>query len=70
MRKFGLVLLCGGALLFFFCSTQMSDLPPVPDGTSLGDYFQYEAGKYDLGRYAAAMIGLIGAVLTLFPQGR
>jgi hypothetical protein len=70
VRKFGLVLLCSGALLFFFCSTQMSDLPAVPDGTGLGDYFQYEAGKYELGRYAAAMMGLIGAILALFPQGR
>ena len=70
MRKFGLMLLCAGALLFFFCSTQMSDLPPVPDGTSLGDYMQHEAGKYDLGRYAAAIVGMIGAVLMFFPQGR
>jgi hypothetical protein len=70
VRTFGLVLLCGGALLFFVCSTQMSDLPPVPDGTSLGDYFQYEAGRYELGRYGAAMMGLIGAILALFPKGR
>ena len=70
MRNFGIVLLCGGALLFFFCTTQLSDLPAVPDGTGLGDYFQYEAGKYELARYAAAMMGLIGAVFALFPKGR
>jgi len=70
VRNFGIILLCGGALLFFFCTTQMADLPAVPDGASLVDYFQYEAGRYELGRYAAAMLGLIGAILAMFPKGR
>jgi hypothetical protein len=29
-----------------------------------------EAGKLELGRYAAAMAGFIGLLLAFFPQGR
>lgn len=70
MRNFGLVVFCVGALLFFFCHTQMSGLGPIPPDTPLGDYFQYESGKWELGRYASAVAALIGLLLGFFPKGR
>jgi hypothetical protein len=70
MRTVGLVLMAIGVLGFLYCSSQLSALGPVPAGVELGDYMQYEAGKMELGRYAAAIIGFIGLLLAFFPQGR
>jgi hypothetical protein len=70
MRTLGLVMVAAGILGFLYCSSQLSGLPPIPDGVELGEYMQYEAGKLELGRYVAAMGGFIGVLLTFFPQGR
>ncbi|HEY7510378.1 MAG TPA: hypothetical protein VIG50_08995 [Vicinamibacteria bacterium] len=70
MRTIGLVLLAGGVLGFLYCSSQLSGLQPVPAGVELGDYMNYEAGKLELARYAAALFGFIGLLLAFFPQGR
>lgn len=69
MRSLGLILLLAGVLFFFYCSTQMSSLEPVPEGTALGRYLEYEAGKWELARYGAAILALIGAILSFFPKG-
>ena len=70
MRTFGLVLLAAGVLGFLYCSSQLSALDPVPAGVELGEYMRYEAGKMELGRYAAAIGAFIGLLLAFFPQGR
>ena len=70
MRTLGLVMLALGVLGFLYCSSQLSGLPPIPEGVELSDYMQYESGKLELGRYVAAMAGFIGALLAFFPQGR
>jgi hypothetical protein len=70
MRTFGVVLLVGGLLAFFYCSTRMSGLAPVPAEVALGDYLQYETGKWELARYGSAMAALIGVLMSLFPKGR
>jgi hypothetical protein len=59
-----------GLVGFFYCSSQLSGLPPVPEGTALGDYVRYESGKFELGRYLALCAGLVGLLLSLFPKGR
>jgi hypothetical protein len=70
MRTLGIVLLGAGFFGFLYCSTQLSGMEPVPAGVGLSDYLQYEAGKLELMRYAAAMSGFIGLLLTFFPKGR
>jgi hypothetical protein len=70
MRTIGLVLLAAGVLGFLYCQSQLSALDPMPAGVELGDYMRYEAGKLELGRYAAAIAGFIGLLLAFFPQGR
>jgi hypothetical protein len=70
MRTLGGLLLLIGAVGFFYCSSQLSELPPVPDGTSLGDYVRYESGKFELGRYVGMCAALVGILLALFPKGR
>ena len=70
MRNFGFLLLALGVIGFLYCSSQLADLPAVPPGVELGDYMNYEAGKLELARYAAALTGFIGLLLAFFPQGR
>ena len=70
MRNVGLILLFAGVLGFFYCSSRLSGLPAVPADVALGDYLRYEAGKFELGRYAAAMAAGLGVLLALFPKGR
>jgi hypothetical protein len=70
MRTIGLVLLAVGVLGFLYCSSRLSALDPVPAGIELGEYMRYEAGKMELGRYAAAIFGFIGLLLAFFPKGR
>jgi len=70
VRNTGLVLLAGGLLAFFYCASRLSGLEPVPDGVAVGDYVRYDAGKWELGRYAAAIVALIGILMSFFPKGR
>jgi hypothetical protein len=70
MRNLGLILLAGGFLAFFYCTTRLSGLEPVPDGVAVSEYLRYDAGVWELGRYAAAVAGLIGLLMSFFPKGR
>jgi len=70
VRTLGVVLLAGGLFGFFYCSTRLSGLDPLPAGLAVGDYLKYEAGRWELARYGTALAALIGAVLSLFPSGR
>jgi hypothetical protein len=70
MRRSGLILLFGGILAFLYCTSRLSELPPVPAGVELGDYLRYEAGKWELARYVSAGLAGLGFLLALFPKGR
>ena len=70
MRSSGLILLFGGILAFLYCTSRLSELPPVPGEVELGDYLRYEAGKWELGRFLSAGLAGIGFLLSLFPKGR
>lgn len=70
MRTIGAVLVLAGIVGFFYCSSQLSDMPAIPEGTSLGTYLEYDAGKFELGRYLSLVAGLIGVILAMFPKGR
>jgi hypothetical protein len=70
MRNWGVILLLGGIIAFFYCTSRLSSLAPVPEAVELGDYLRYEAGKWELGRYVSAGVAGIGFLLALFPKGR
>lgn len=70
MRNAGGVLLLVGVLGFFYCSARLSNLEPVPAGKSIGESLEYPAGRFEVGRYGAAMAGALGLILALFPKGR
>ncbi len=70
MRNAGGMLLLVGILGFFYCSAHLSNLEPVPAGKSVSESLQYSAGRFEVGRYAAAMAGAMGLILVFFPKGR
>ena len=70
MRNLGLIFLFGGILVFFYCTTQLSGLDPVPAQATLRQYLDYQAGRFELGRYAGLCLAGIGLLLSLFPRGR
>ena len=70
MRTLGLAFLVGGLLGFFYCSSRLAGVEPLPASVPVGEYLQYESGKWELARYGCALAALIGIVLSLFPRGR
>jgi hypothetical protein len=70
MRTLGALLLLVGIVGFFYCTSHLSGVEPVAEGTALGDYVRTEAGKLELGRYLSLVAGLIGVILSMFPKGR
>ncbi len=70
MRTLGAVLLLVGLVGFFYCSSHLGGLESIPEGTPLGRYLEYDAGKFELGRYLALICALVGVILAMFPKGR
>ncbi len=70
MRRFGFIVLALGAGVYFYCSTQLKASDPVPPGLSIEQSVRYPAGQYQIGEYVGAMLGGVGLLLMLYPQGR
>lgn len=71
MRTFGVVLFALGVVGYFYCSSQLAVLEPLPPGMDIGPALRlYPAARYQLGQYAAAMAGVIGIIFMMFPRGR
>jgi hypothetical protein len=70
MRSTGMIFLFGGIILFLYCTSRLSALPPVPAEVDIGDYLRYEAGKWEMGRYVSAGLAFVGFLLAMFPKGR
>ena len=70
MRRFGFIVFALGAGLYFYCATQMEASQPVPAGLSIEESLAYPAGQYQVAEYAGAILGGIGLLMLVFPQGR
>lgn len=70
MRKYALIALLGGIVGFFYASGKLANAEAMPPDIPLSEYTRYEAGRWELVRYACAAVGGIGGLFTLFPQGR
>jgi hypothetical protein len=70
MRRFGIGLILVGACAYYVCGQQLDEATPVPAGLSIQESVDYAAGRYEIGQYVAAMVGGIGLLLLMFPQGR
>jgi hypothetical protein len=70
MRNFGGLLLVVGIVGFLYFSSQESKTGEVPEGKSISESLEYDAGRYEVARYVCAGIGAFGLLMTLFPKGR
>jgi hypothetical protein len=70
MRSLGAFLILIGVSGFIYCSSQLSRTNPVPPGRTIMETLQYPAGKLELGRYVAAIVGAVGVLITVFPRER
>jgi hypothetical protein len=70
MRNFGWILLLVGVVGFFYCSQELDNWDPVPEGKSISESLEYPAGKWEVARYGAAGAALMGFLLAMFPKGR
>jgi hypothetical protein len=70
MRSFGGLLLIAGIAGFLYCGSQLASLEPVPEGVSVSRSFEYPAGRYEIGRWAAACAAGFGLLMAMFPKGR
>jgi hypothetical protein len=70
MRNFGATLLVLGALGFFYCSSRLSEVEPLPEGLSIGESLDHPAGRWDMARYGSAAAAGFGLLMALFPKGR
>ena len=68
MRNFGVVLLIGGLLGFYYCSQQASKAGTVPEGKSISESLEYDAGKWEVGRYACGAAAVFGLLLCMMPK--
>jgi hypothetical protein len=70
MRNLGGILLLLGVLGFFYASSQLSDLEPVPQGLGIREGLAYPAGRWEMARYGCAAAAGFGLLMALFPKGR
>jgi len=70
MRRFGLLLVAVGLFGFLYCTWEQERHQPVPEGVDALAALRYPAGRYEMGRYAAAFAGLFGVLMLMFPKGR
>lgn len=70
MRNFGAILLLLGVLGFFYSSGQAEKAGAVPEGKTVSESLEYDAGRWEMVRYGCAGAAFIGLLLALFPKGR
>lgn len=70
MRNFGSILMIVGIGGFFYCSSRLSEAPPLAPEQSIGEGIQQPAGRWDMARYGCAGAAAFGLLLALFPKGR
>jgi len=70
MRNAGLILLILGTFAFFYASSRLDDVEPLPDGLSVSESLKEPAGRWQMVRYVCAGVAGFGALMALFPKGR
>jgi hypothetical protein len=70
MRNVGGILLVLGILGFFYASSRLSAVEPLPEGLSISDSLKQPAGRWELARYGCAAVAGFGLLMAMFPKGR
>jgi hypothetical protein len=68
MRNLGGILLLLGVLGFFYASSQLSDLEPLPEGATVSEGLQRPTGRWQFARYGCAAAAGFGLLLALSPR--
>jgi hypothetical protein len=70
MRNFGAVLLALGLVGFFYSSSRLDAVEPLPDGLTIGEGLSHPAGRWEMVRYGSAAAAGLGLLMAMFPKGR
>ena len=70
MRSFGAVFLLLGILGFFYASSQLEEVAPLPEGLTIGESLRAPAGRWQMARYGCAAVAGFGLLMAMFPKGR
>ncbi len=70
MRKFGSVLMLLGVLGFFYASSKVDEMPPLPDGLTMTETLREPAGRWQMVRFGSAVAAAFGLLMAMFPKGR
>lgn len=65
MRNFGLLMIVVGLAGFFYASDRASKAGSVPEGKSISESLEYDAGKWEVTRYACAGLGAFGILVVM-----
>jgi len=70
MRNFGGILVILGILAFFYASSRLEEIEPLPEGLSTGESLKEPAGRWEMARYGCAALAGFGLLMAMFPKGR
>jgi len=70
MRNFGGILLVLGILGFFYTSSKLGEVEPLPEGLSISEGLKEPAGRWEVARYGCAAAAGFGLLMAMFPKGR
>ena len=70
MRNFGAILLVLGILGFFYATSRLGEMEPLPEGLSVAEGLREPAGRWDMTRYGCAAAAGLGLLMAMFPKGR
>jgi hypothetical protein len=70
MRNFGGILLLLSILGFFYTSSRIEEVPPLPEGLSVSEGLKQPAGRWQMARYGCGVAAGFGLLMAMFPKGR
>ena len=70
MRNTGTILILLGILGFFYASSRLDEIGPLPEGLSVSEGLKEAAGRWEMARYACVGAAGFGLLLAMFPKGR
>jgi hypothetical protein len=70
MRNFGAILLLVGIVGFFYSSSRLHAVEPLPEGISVSEGLKEPAGRWDMARYGCVAAASFGLLMAMFPKGR
>jgi hypothetical protein len=72
MKTLGLLMLMGGIAGFFYFSSQLGAVDPLPTGQALTiwEALEYPAGKLEAAKDTAAAVAIFGLIFIVFWKDR